>query len=139
MPRRLAASILTVLILASALAAAAGAATGPGKQRKGIVSALNELLGQDQSKVEYRRIRVTSVPDRAWAIANVDAKPAFEATFQSFVTVLVRVPDLESQFRWVVADLGSAFVGCGVAPVPVLRDLTGIRRPCPPAAFAQRR
>ena len=139
MPCRLAASILTVLILSAALAGTTAAATGPGKQRKGIVSALNTLLGQDRSKVNYKRIRVTSVPDRTWAIANVDAKPAFEATFQSFVTVLVKVPDLQSQFRWVVADLGSAFVGCGVAPVPVLRDLTGTRRPCPPAAFAQRR
>lgn len=135
MPRRLVASVLTVLILAAVLAGAAAAATGPGKERKGIVSALDELLGQDRSKVAYNRIRVTSVPDRAWAIANVDAKPAFEATFQSFVTVLVKVPDLESQFRWVVADLGTAFVGCGVAPVPVLRDLTKTRRPCPPGAF----
>lgn len=135
MPRRLVASVLTVLILAAVLAGAAAAATGPGKERKGIVSALDELLGQDRSKVAYNRIRVTSVPDRAWAIANVDAKPAFEATFQSFVTVLVKVPDLESQFRWVVADLGTAFVGCGVAPAPVLRDLTKTRRPCPPGAF----
>lgn len=82
---------------------------------------------------------MTSVPDRSWAIANVEAKPAFEATFQSFVTVLVKVPGLESQFRRVVADLGSAFVGCGVAPVTVLRDVTRTKRPCPPAAFAQRR
>lgn len=139
MPRRLIASILTVLVLFAVLAGAAAAATGPGKERKGIVSALDELLGQDRSKVDYRRIRVTTVPDRAWAIANVNAKPAFEATFQSFVTVLVKVPDRESQFRWVVADLGTAFVGCGVAPVPVLRDLTRTKHPCPPAAFAQRR
>lgn len=139
MPLRLAASMLIVLALIATLAVAATAATGPGKQRKGIVAALDELLGQDESKVVYERIRVTSVPERAWAIANVEAKPAFEATFQSFVAVLVKVPDLESRFRWVVADFGTAFVGCGVAPVPVLRDLTKTRRPCPPAAFAQRR
>jgi hypothetical protein len=137
-PRRLAASIL-VLVLAATFAGTATAATGPGNQRAGIVSALNTLLGADRSKVTYKGIKVTSVPDRSWAIANVEARPAFEATFQSFVTVLVKVPDLQSQFRWVVADLGSAFVGCGVAPVPVLRDLTGTRRPCPPAAFAERR
>jgi hypothetical protein len=136
-PRRLAASIL-VLVLAATFAGTATAATGPGNQRAGIVSALNTLLGADRSKVTYKGIKVTSVPDRSWAIANVEARPAFEATFQSFVTVLVKVPDLQSQFRWVVADLGSAFVGCGVAPVPVLRDLTGTRRPCPPAAFAER-
>jgi hypothetical protein len=135
-PRRLAASILCVLVLSATFAGVATAATGPGNQRAGIVSALNTLLGADRSKVTYKGIKVTSVPDRSWAIANVEARPAFEATFQSFVTVLVRVPDLQSQFRWVVADLGSAFVGCGVAPVPVLRDLTGTRRPCPPGAFA---
>jgi hypothetical protein len=137
--RRIVASVLTLFVLSTALAGTAAAATGPGKQRAGIVSALNTLLGPDRSKVKYEGIRVTSVPDRAWAIAGVNPKPAFESTFQSFVTVLVKVPDLESRFRWVVADLGSAFVGCGVAPVPVLRDLTGTRRPCPPAAFAQRR
>jgi hypothetical protein len=137
--RRLAASLLCTAILAATIAGGATAATGPGNQRAGIVSALNTLLGADRSKVTYVGIKLTSVPDRAWAIANVDAKPAFEATFQSFVTVLVKVPDLQSQFRWVVADLGSAFVGCGVAPLPVLRDLTGTRRPCPPAAFGQRR
>lgn len=139
MPRRLAASILCALVLSATLAGTAAAGTGPGNQRAGIVSALDTLLGADRSKVTYRGIKVTSVPDNVWAIANVDAKPAFEATFQSFVTVLVKVPDLQSQFRWVVADLGTAFVGCGVAPAPVLRDLTGTRRPCPPAAFAQRR
>jgi hypothetical protein len=138
-PRRLAASTLCVLVLAATFAGVATAATGPGNQRAGIVSALNTLLGADRSKVTYEGIKVTSVPDRTWAVANVDARPAFEATFQSFVTVLVKVPDLQSQFRWVVADLGSAFVGCGVAPVPVLRDLTGTRRPCPSAAFAERR
>ena len=138
MSRRLAASLLCTAVLAATLAGAAIPATGPGTQRAGIVSALNTLLGSDRNKVTYEGIKLTSVPDRAWAIASVDAKPAFEATFQSFVTVLLKVPDLQSQFRWVVADLGTAFVGCGVAPVPVLRDLTGTRRPCPAAAFAQR-
>lgn len=135
MPRRLVGSVLTALVLSAVLVGAAAAATGPGKERKGIAAALDELLGQDRSKVDYKRIRVTSVPERAWAIADVDAKPAFEATFQSFVAVLVKVPDLESRFRWVVAEFGTAFVGCGVAPVPVLRDLTKTRRPCPAAAF----
>lgn len=139
MPRRLVASILCVLALFTSLAGVAAAATGPGNQRAGIASALNTLLGADKSKVNYKGIKVTSVPDKAWAITSVVAKPAFEATFQSFVTVLVKVPDLQSQFRWVVADLGTAFVGCGVAPIPVMRDLTGTRNPCPPAAFAQRR
>jgi hypothetical protein len=134
-PRRLAASVLCALVLSATLAGAAASATGPGNQRAGIVSALDTLLGSDRSKVTYKGIKVTSVPDKAWAYANVVAKSAFEASFQSFVTVLVKVPDLQSQFRWVVADLGTAFVGCGVAPVPVLRDLTGTRNPCPPAAF----
>jgi hypothetical protein len=126
---------LAVLGLTAATAAPGLAATGPGNQKAGIVKAMQALLGPDRSKVTIEGIKITTVPDKVWAIATAAPKPEFEATFQGFYAVLVKVPDRESKLRWVVADFGSAFVGCGVAPVPVMKDLTGERNPCPPAAF----
>ena len=134
MPRRLLVLALAIS-LAAVTAAAAGAATGPGNQKSGIVAAMNALLGKDKSKVTYQGIKVTTIPDKAWAIASVVPKPAFQATFQSFYAVLIKVPDLKSKFHWIVADFGNAFVGCGVASLEVLKDITGDSDPCPAGAF----
>ncbi len=124
------AAITLALALAATLATPAGAAIGPGNQRKAIQAGALKLLPRaDRKKVVVQSIKVSTV-SRSWAIASVNAKPAFEATFQSFVVVLLKVPRINNSTYWVVADFGGAFVGCGVAPLAVLRDLYRARRPC---------
>lgn len=127
MPRVVA---LLAVVCAAVLAAQAAAATGPGDQRRAIVSGALELIPKaDRSKWRVQDIRRSSV-NRRWAMASMDPKPRFEAVLQSFIVVLVRVPRIDDSTHWVVADFGNAFVGCDVAPLPVLRDLYGSRTPC---------
>jgi hypothetical protein len=130
---------LLVVVLAALIGlvctAAAPAATGPGNQQAGIVAALNATFPDVRSKVTYQGIKITSVPDKVWAIAYVNPKPAYQATIQSFYAVLIKIPNRQSKYYWVVADFGNAYVGCGVASLQVVRDLTGTRNPCPPGAF----
>jgi hypothetical protein len=121
---------LLVLVCAVVLAAQASAATGPGNQRGAIVAGALELIpAADRSKWRVQDVRRSSA-NRRWAIAAMNPKPRFQAELQSFIVVLVQVPRLDNSTRWVVSDFGNAFVGCDVAPLPVLRDLYGTRTPC---------
>ena len=72
--------------------------------------------------------RVSSVSS-SWAKADVVARPGFQSTFQNATVVAVR---LAGTGQWVVVDLGSAQVGCGIAPNKVLADLFSTKTPCPP-------
>jgi hypothetical protein len=56
------------------------------------------------------------------------ATSAFKSKFQNAFVVAVK---LAGTSRWVVVDLGSAEVGCGIAPNKVLADLFKTNRPCP--------
>lgn len=71
--------------------------------------------------------RVSSVSS-AWATAQLAATPAARSSFQNVAVVAVRPAGTH---RWVVVDLGSAEVGCGIAPNKVLADLFNTKRPCP--------
>lgn len=136
MRRRLLALTTAAAVAATAIPLAT-AATGPGKQRKAIVAAMKSWMTQDRDKVLFQNIQITSVPDKWWARVDVNPKPAFEATVQGFYAFLVKSPRPNGSFTWVVADFGSAFVGCGVAPLPVVKDLhAGGGNPCPPGATA---
>jgi hypothetical protein len=124
------AALLLVLVTALALAAPAVAWTGPGKERRAIQRAALDLLQKPQrSQAVVRGIRVSTASKR-WAMATIAAKPRFVDTFQSFLVVLLKVPLIDGSFTWIVADFGNAFVGCGAAPLSVLRDLYEDRTPC---------
>lgn len=132
MRRRLLA-LTAVLAFGASFAPFAAAATGPGSQKNAIVAAMKSWMTRDKDKVLFQNIEITSVPDKWWARVDVNPKPAYEATFQSFYAFLVKSPQSNGSFKWVVADYGSAFVGCGVAPLPVVKDLhAGGGNPCPP-------
>jgi hypothetical protein len=122
------ASCLTVTL--ALIAAQATAATGPGNQRWPITQGALELIpNADRDKWRVQDIKRSSV-NRRWAIASMNPKPQFAAELQSFVVVLIQAPRLDNSTRWVVADFGNAFVGCDIAPLPVLRDLYVSRTPC---------
>ena len=76
--------------------------------------------------VSHRRISTVSP---SWAYAQIQARKRFENTFQSAYVMLVK---LAGTTQWVVVDLGSAEVGCGVVPSAVIADLTGGQAGCPP-------
>jgi hypothetical protein len=76
-------------------------------------------------------VKISTV-SKAWAMASLAPAKAFRNSFQAAAIVAVQPAGTG---RWVVVDLGSAEVGCGIAPNAVLADLLGLKRgesPCPP-------
>jgi hypothetical protein len=76
--------------------------------------------------VSHRRI---STVEPRWAYAQLQPRKRFQDTFQSSYVMLV---NLAGTRTWVVVDLGSAQVGCGVVPAAVISDLLGGDAGCPP-------
>lgn len=124
--------------VATLLGAGAVAGTGVGAsehsrapepaERAGIVaSAKGAIPTADRGKYRIVGVRVSS-RSRSWATATVTPKPAYRASLQGAYMVLVRSA---LTGRWTILDLGTAMVGCGIAPDRVLTDL-GIGGECPP-------
>ena len=128
-------ALIGVLALAAATvdATPAGASRAAGSNvRTALTSAVHEshVAGLNTIPQSHYRVadpRVSTV-SRNWASARVVAKPAFRTTFQSAIVVAVK---LAGTNRWVVVDLGTADVGCGIAPDKVLADLFKTKTPCP--------
>ena len=76
--------------------------------------------------VSHRRV---STVEKSWAYAQIQPRKRFQDTFQSAYVMLV---NLAGTRTWVVVDLGSAQVGCGVVPTAVISDLLGGDAGCPP-------
>jgi len=114
-------------------AASASASRAPTtKEQKGIANAVlaTHVAGLNTVPRSHYRVtgeRVSSVSG-SWAKAEVVARPAYRSTFQNASVVAVR---LAGTSQWVVVDLGSAQVGCGIAPNKVLADLFSTKTPCP--------
>ena len=76
-------------------------------------------------------VRISTVSS-AWAMAALVPTKAARDNFQPAKALAVK---LSGTSRWVVVDVGSAEVGCGIAVNVVLADLLGLRSgesPCPP-------
>ena len=106
------------------------------KERSGLIAAINasKVGGLGQVPASHYRVadqRVSTVSTN-WASARLVAAPAFRSTFQNAVVVAVK---LAGTSQWVVVDLGSADVGCGIAPNKVLADLFKTKTPCPPGGI----
>jgi hypothetical protein len=119
-------------LVAGALAGPAAAAKKPTKvQTEAITRAVqtSTLGGGDQipkSWYTVDRIRISSLSP-SWALAWQTATKQGEDKFQPAYFILMQP---QGSSRWVVASLGTALVGCGVAPNAVIKDLTG--GGCPP-------
>jgi hypothetical protein len=120
-----------IVIVGAAPAAASRAPTA--NQRKALTNAVLATHVAQLNTVPKSHYRVTGVRistvSKSWAAADVVARPGFQSTFQNAVVVAVR---LAGTNQWVVVDLGSAQVGCGIAPNKVLADLFSTKTPCPP-------
>jgi hypothetical protein len=101
-------------------------------ERQGLTNAVHASVVAGINKVPQNRYTVTgqrvSTVSKSWASARLVATPAFKSSFQAAIVVAVK---LAGTNRWVVIDLGSAQVGCGIAPNTVLADLFNTKRPCP--------
>jgi hypothetical protein len=70
-----------------------------------------------------------STVSKSWAYATETPTKAGKGKFQPAFFVLVQPAGTKS---WVVVDIGTSMVGCGIAPNSVLSDLFGIKGdPCP--------
>jgi len=96
--------------------------------RTSAVGAINRVPA---NRYAVSRVRISTL-SRAWAMASLVPTKAFVGSFQPAYFVAVKPAGTST---WVVVDLGSAQVGCGIAPDPVLSDLLGLKggeQPCPP-------
>jgi hypothetical protein len=130
---RLAATGGLVLAVAAILAAPAGASRAANaKERGGLTAAVHASQVGGLNKIPQSQYRVTdqrvSTVSNHWATAQLVATPAFRDSFQNATVIAVR---LAGSSQWVVVDLGTADVGCGIAPDKVLADLFKTSQPCP--------
>ena len=119
-------------VAAGALAAPAVASKAPTRSQARFIAqavrttSLGGANQLDRSWYRVNRIRVSSLSD-SWAIAWQTATKPGEGKFQPAYFILAQP---QGARRWVVMSLGTALVGCGVAPNVVIKDLTG--GTCPP-------
>jgi hypothetical protein len=114
------------------LVASAGARRAPSSQaRRALIAAVHTSSVGGLNKIPRSHYRVTdaqiSSVSRSWASARLTATTAYRSSFQSATIVAVQPAGTG---RWVVVDLGSAQVGCSIAPNRVLQDLFRTKRPC---------
>jgi hypothetical protein len=126
-------ALLAPLVLAAAAPARKNATP---RQANAVAQAVKSSPVGGINKVPSNRYTVTNVRistvSKAWAMASLKATRAFRNSFQAATIVAVQPAGTS---KWVVVDLGSAQVGCGIAPNAVLADLLGLKRgesPCPP-------
>jgi hypothetical protein len=133
-------SLAVAPIAASALLAVSGSALASKNATPAQVKALTRAIHATPvagiNRIPVNRYRVErakiSTVSTSWASAWVEPTKRFQATLQGIEVVAVRPGGTSA---WVVVDAGTAEVGCGIAPDPVLADLLGLKageQPCPP-------
>jgi hypothetical protein len=127
-------AVLIVAALAALVVAVPATASrnATKNERAAIARAVYSSAVGGINKVPNSYYRVTgqkvSTVSRSWALAKTAARPKYANSFQNASAVLVRPAGTS---RWVVVDLGSSGVGCGIAPTSVLADLFNTKTPCP--------
>jgi hypothetical protein len=132
---------LALLGTASLLVPAGGALASThatSSQASAVAKAVRSSPVDDIDKVPTQRYSVTNVRistvSKAWAMASLVPTKAYRNAFQPATAVAVKPAGTR---EWVVVDLGTAEVGCGIAPNRVLADLLGLKGtevPCPTGA-----
>jgi hypothetical protein len=104
-------------------------------QANAVAKAVRTSPVDDINKVATNRYSVTNVRistvSKAWAMASLVPTKAYRNKFQPATAVAVKPAGTR---EWVIVDLGTAEVGCGIAPNRVLADLLGVKGtevPCP--------
>jgi hypothetical protein len=127
---------LTVLGLLALSSSALASKSATPVQLKALTRAIHTTPVAGINAIPANRYRVSrariSTVSTSWASAWVEPTKRFQATLQGIEVVAVK---LAGKSTWVVVDAGTAEVGCGVAPNPVLADLLGLKageQPCAP-------
>jgi hypothetical protein len=136
MPRvcRRAAAVAALATATALIAVVPANASKPAaaKDRKALTAAVHATHVAGVNKVPRSHYKVTgqrvSTVSKSWAIAELVARPAFRSTLQGATALAIK---LAGTAQWVVVDLGTADVGCGIAPNKVLADLFKTKTPCP--------
>lgn len=121
------------VVVSMLFAAPAGASRAPkGNEAQALASAVSGSPVAGVNRVPKSQYRVSgqrvSTVSSSWAKEQLVARNGFQSTFQDATVVAVK---LAGTARWVVVDLGSSEVGCGIAPNKVLSDLFKVKDPCP--------
>lgn len=125
--------VAVAVALSMIFAAPAGASRAPtAKQGRDLANAVyaSSVGGINSTPKTHYRVtgqRISSVSS-SWAKEELVARSGFQSSFQATTVVAVK---LAGTTRWVVVDLGTAEVGCGIAPNKVLSDLFKTKHPCP--------
>lgn len=135
--RRFAAlALLVPLVLVPPASSALARKNATRAQARAVARAVRSSPVGGINRVPAKRYVVTKVKistvSKAWAMASLQPTRAFRNSFQAASVVAVQPAGTR---KWVVVDLGSAEVGCGIAPDAVLADLLGLKAgesPCPP-------
>ncbi|HEY8584947.1 MAG TPA: hypothetical protein VIL49_18455 [Capillimicrobium sp.] len=124
----LAALAATAVAFGAAAAPAVAAKKPTAKQARLITQAVRTASDNLNPRwYDVDRIKVSSLSP-SWAVAWQTATKQGEGEFQPAYFILVQPTGITP--RWTVVSLGTALVGCGIAPDSVLKDLTGDA--CPP-------
>jgi hypothetical protein len=134
--RFVALALLAALAFAALATSALARRNATRAQANAVAQAVKSSPVGGINKVPTKRYVVTKVKistvGKAWAMASLQPTKAFRTRFQAASVVAVQPAGTS---RWVVVDLGTAEVGCGIAPNAVLADLLGLKAgesPCPP-------
>jgi hypothetical protein len=127
---------LTVLAIFLSSSTALASRNATPAQVKALTRAIHVTPVAGINKIPTNRYRITrariSTVSTSWASAWVEPTKRFQATLQGIEVVAVKPGGTST---WVVVDAGTAEVGCGIAPDPVLADLLGLKageQPCAP-------
>ncbi|MGZ4216641.1 MAG: hypothetical protein ACXVXL_08665 [Solirubrobacteraceae bacterium] len=128
-------SVAALVTIAAMVCATPAGASRPAnaKERRAITNAVHASPVGGINKVPRSHYQVTgqrvSTVSKSWAIAQLVATPPFRTSFQNATVLAIRPAGTNG---WVVVDVGTAEIGCGIAPNKVLADLFKTKTPCPP-------
>ena len=128
-------SLLGIVLTLATAGDAIASTHATSSQASAVAKAVRSSPVDDINKVPTNRytignIRISTV-SKSWAMASLTATSAYRNRFQAATAVAVRPAGTR---EWVVVDVGTAEVGCGIAPNRVLSDLLGLKgaeTPCP--------
>lgn len=119
-----------VALLSALLVAAPANAARPAtaKETAALTKAVFTSPVGGVDRVAHKKFRVTgakvSTISNSWATATVTPRKRYAASLQGSYVIAVQPAGTRT---WVVVDVGTAFVGCGIAPDSVVADLLGVK------------
>ncbi len=125
------AAVVAAAVVAGVAAVPAAATKAPTAGQKAAIAhavrttPVGDVNRTPEAWYTVNRIKISSA-SKSWAIAWQKSTKAGQDKFQPAYFILVNPAGTKG---WTVVDVGTALVGCGIAPNAVVKDLVGA---CPP-------